>query len=125
MEIAFKKLLLITLFSLVSCSTNQARGLKISDVFVADFGSDDIDSCKPSDVDLNNDEAKKFFVRSRRVEYKVIHDHYNFAPCYIEGTLTKGGKACDWQIRAGATGHIQCDNITEHYVCDSCDDFFQ
>ena len=91
---------------------------------MADFGSDDMGSCKPADVDLNNDEAKNFFLRARNVEYKIIHDHYNFAPCYIEGTLIMEGKVCEWQIRAGATGHIQCGNKTEHYVCDSCGDLF-
>lgn len=54
-----------------------------------------------------------------------VHDHYNHAPCYIEGTLKDGNQVCEWEIRAGATGHIKCGEAMQYYVCDTCDDLFK
>ena len=109
---------------LASCANIAFQGNSITKVYVADFGSEDIKHCRPSDVDLSNNEAKIFFLRAKQVEYKVIHDHYNYAPCYIEGTLKYQSMICDWEIRAGATGHIKCGENITHYVCDVCDDLF-
>lgn len=120
MEIIQKTTVLAVFLLLVSCAQHQ----KYSDVYVEDFQSEDISACGPSDVDLSNEEAREFFSRSRSVEYKIIHDHYNVAPCYIEGILTANGKVCDWKIQASAIGSIKCNDETNYYVCDSCEDLF-
>jgi len=114
----------VSLF-LISCAYTNVLSNNITDVYVADFGSEDIKRCRPSDVDLSNSEAKEFFLRAKNVDYKVIHDHYNYAPCYIEGTLKYKSKICEWEIRAGATGHIKCGEDTKYYVCDTCEDLFK
>jgi len=120
MEIVSKLVYLPVFLLLVSCAPAQ----KISGVYVEDFQTEDINVCKPSDVDLNNYEAEKFFSKSRKVEYEIIHDHYNVAPCYIEGVLTLDGKFCDWKIQASSIGSIKCNGKVNYYVCDSCEELF-
>lgn len=125
MTIEFKTCIFASIIFLTSCATNTDSIDSLSNVYVADFHSDDINSCRPSDVDLSHKQALEFFQRSKQVEYKIIHDHYDLAPCYIEGTLRKNDESCDWQIRAGATGEIKCGDKVEVYVCEDCDALFE
>jgi len=126
MEINIKLfIILIPAFLAASCDKTSAPTNLISEVYVEDFASDDIEHCRPSDVDLSNQQVNDYFNRAKQVEYSVIHDHYNFAPCYIEGTLKFNNKICEWQIRAGATGYIKCGEDTQYYACDTCDDLFK
>lgn len=97
----------------------------VSDVYVADFKSDNIATCRPSDVDLNRSQVSSFFRRARAVESKVLNDHYELAPCYIQGTLKHRFTTCEWEVRAGATGSITCDKRIQYFVCDTCEDLFQ
>lgn len=120
-----KSIIIFAAMLLSSCASTGFQSNDITDVYVADFGSEDIKRCRPSDVDLSHNEAKKFFIRAKKVEYKVIHDHYNYAPCYIEGTLKYKSTVCEWEIRAGATGHIKCGGDTKYFVCDTCEDLFK
>lgn len=113
---------LLTSVVLVSCASAPSQPIQISEVYVADFKSDDIKTCRPSDVNLNHERARAFFLRAREVDSKTLHDHYDWAPCYVEGTLKLGAQRCDWQIRAGATGQIDCGKEERYFVCDSCDD---
>lgn len=115
---------ILAIVLLTSCATYSFNQHEITDLYVDDFGSDDIETCRPSDVDLSHHEAKEFFLRGREVEHSVIHDHYEYAPCYIEGTLKYRKRVCEWEIRAGATGHIKCGDETKYFVCDTCDDLF-
>ncbi len=111
--------------ALVSGATLAFDVRQITDVYVADFHSDDIERCRPSDVDLSHSQAGDFFNRAKRVDRRTLHDHYNHAPCYIEGTLKYNLKSCDWEIRAGATGHVRCGKVTEYFACDNCEDLFK
>lgn len=124
MEIA-TRICLLTIFFIASCASTGIQTKYITDVYVEDFGSDDMERCRPSDVDLSNHEAKEFFLRANEVSYKVIHDHYNYAPCYIEGTLKYKSSVCEWEIRAGATGYIRCANDIKYFACDTCQDLFK
>lgn len=125
MEVKARFLIILAVAFLISCAPQDGFNQhEITDVYVEDFGSDDIKSCRPSDVDLSHHEAKEYFLRARQVEYRVIHEHYNYAPCYIEGTLKYGSSICEWEIRAGATGHIKCKGETKYFVCDTCEDLF-
>lgn len=114
----------IVCFLLISCISVSTSNKKITGLYVEDFITDDMDACKPSDVDLSNHEAKQFFLRSKKVEYKIIHDHYNVAPCHIEGALTLDGRTCEWKIQASAIGSMKCAGKENYYVCDTCDDLF-
>ena len=124
MEVKMKLSIILAIAFLASCATQGFYQHEITDVYVEDFGSDDIESCRPSDVDLSHHEAKEYFLRARQVEYRVIHDHYNYAPCYIEGTLKYRSSICEWEIRAGATSHIKCGGETKYFVCDTCENLF-
>ncbi len=110
---------------LISCGAAEMRQAQITDVYVEDFNSDDMKSCRPSDVPLDNSRALHFFHRARQVDYTTIHDHYNIAPCYVEGTLKYGAISCEWRIRAGATAQIKCGRRTQYFVCDNCEDLFR
>jgi hypothetical protein len=104
-----------------SCATRDAA---FANVYVADFHSDAPASCRSSDVPRNHGQAREFFSKAREVDYKTLHDNYELAPCYAEGTLTRQGKSCDWQIRAGATGSVQCGEQKLYFACDTCGDLF-
>lgn len=104
-----------------SCATRDAA---FSNVYVADFHSTEPASCRASDVPRSHGKAQAFFSRAKEVDYKTLHDNYELAPCYAEGTLTRQGRSCDWQIRAGATGSVQCGEQKLYFACDTCDDLF-
>lgn len=108
-----------------SCLADNVRQSQITEVYVEDFKSDDMESCRPSDVPINHARARDYFRRAKQVGYTVIHDHYDVAPCFVEGTLKYRTKPCEWKIRAGATGQIKCDSMTQDFVCDNCDDLFR
>jgi hypothetical protein len=38
--------------------------------------------------------------------------------------LVASGRSCEWQIRAGATGSVQCGEQRLYFACDSCADLF-
>lgn len=124
MEIARKLINVLIIFLLVSCACNQHPAQHITDLHIDDFQTEDINTCKPSDVDLSSKEAEQFFLRSKKVSYKIIHDHYNIAPCHIEGTLKTQGKVCEWKIQASLIGSIKCDEEISYYACDSCEELF-
>jgi len=54
---------------LASCAYTSVLSNDITDVYVADFGSEDIKRCRPSDVDLSNSEAKEFFLRAKNIDH--------------------------------------------------------
>jgi hypothetical protein len=115
----------LCLIFLTSCSSNAINTKLIKDLYVDDFSSDDSANCTTFDVDLTHLQALLFFKRARAVEYKILHRHYELAPCYIEGPLTYEQEACYWEIQAGATGSIKCNDREWYFVCDNCDDLFQ
>ena len=116
---------LASALTLVSCAASGFDSGAITDVYAADFRSDDMKHCRPADVDLSHSQAKEFFTRAKHVDRRTLHDHYNYAPCYIEGTLKYKSKSCSWEIRAGATGSIACGKVTEYFACDTCADLFK
>ena len=108
----------------LSCSS-QFDKYMIEDLYVQDFHSDDTNSCSPEDVNLSHAESMEFFNLAKLVDSKIIHDHYEYAPCYIEGTTRYNGEACDWEIRAGQTALIKCRGEEYFFVCDRCDYLFE
>lgn len=118
-------LMAVTALLLLGCSTPQQFDVQqITALYVADFVSDEPQHCRPTDVDLSNAGALQFFQQARQVDYKTLHDHYNYAPCAIEGTLKYQQQSCNWQVRAGATGHIQCAEVYRYFACDDCEALF-
>jgi hypothetical protein len=113
--------------AVAACSSMGTRNVnpeELSDVHVADFRSSEMDRCRPSDVPLGHGDSRKFFLRAKVVDARTLHDHYNFAPCHVEGTLNYQSNSCECQIRAGATGQITCGKQEWLFACDDCDDLF-
>lgn len=125
MEMSGRLLFVLVSLLFSSHAAAQLDMRKILDVYVDDFHSDEPDRCRPSDVNLSHREAREFFLRSKQVSAKVLHDHYDYAPCYVEGTLKYRAMSCTWQIRAGATARITCGKRTWHFACDACDDLLR
>ena len=107
------------------CAIQKPAEPVLHDFYVEDFSSDAPKQCKASDVELSNADVKAYFERAKAVSHATIHDHYNVAPCRIEGTLKKGSSICDWKIDALGVGQITCNEQTKYYVCETCDDLFE
>lgn len=113
---------------LFACSSqNEFSKEKISDLYVEDFESRETLPCTTEDVPYTHYKAREFFKRATFVDYKTLHDHYPIVSCYSMGVLKYDGKGCSWEIRAGATGSIQCIDAarTWYFACDDCDDLFK
>ena len=55
-----------------------------------------------------------------------MHNSYDFAPCYIEGTLKFATKFCHFEVGAGASGTIACPGEELlYFACDDCQDLFK
>lgn len=123
MEIKNIIISLVLLFPL-ACTAGTPNPAKFKDVYVQDFHSDEPKRCTTADVELSHKQAHEFFNRAKVVSHKTLHDHYEHAPCYIEGTLKYKSKSCDWKIRASATGEITCGSETWFFACDDCKELF-
>lgn len=117
-------LIVLCVLFLISCSSNVMNTKFIKNLYVDDFYSDEPTNCTTSDVDLNHLQSLQFFKRAKVVEYRILHQHYELAPCYIEGPLIYKGEPCEWEIRAGATGSIKCNDKEWYFACEDCDDLF-
>jgi len=100
------------------------RGVDFAEVYVQDFHSDEPESCTNADVSLSHAQARQFFARSKQVSPRVIHDHYDIAPCYLEGTMKFRGRLADWQIQPSGVGVIMQGGRTRYFVCERCDEMF-
>ena len=79
--------------------------------------------CK--EFSLNAQQAKVFFRKSEIIDAKTMHDNYDYLPCYVYGTLGYNNETCNWEIRAGRTGLIQCPGQDYIIACDSCDELLK
>lgn len=121
-------LLLTVLIFTVSCNDSSIVGntgqLPFHKVMVTDRGTDEPEAfCK--DFSLTDQQAGTFFSQSHVITEKVLHDKYEYFPCYVKGTATLTGKSCHWEIRAGGTAEIGCDDIKYIMACDICDDILR
>ena len=109
----------------LACSAGVPKPAKFGNVYVQDFHSDKPEQCTTADVELGHKQAHEFFKRAKVVSHRTLHDHYEYAPCYIEGTLKYKSKSCDWKIRAGATGSVTYGKEVWYFACDECGDLFE
>ena len=123
MEINNRFIFVLAFTLLSSCTKSHSE--KFAHVHGVDFGTDDPKTCPAGEVDLSSTQAKDFFVRAKQIDSRTLHDFYDVAPCYMEGTLKFQGKACTFKIRAGATATITCQKEKEiYFACDDCKDLF-
>lgn len=112
---------------LAACTSTNSINIKEARSFTVEkYSLDESRGCRRSDVNVNNARAEEFFHRAKQVEYRVIHDFYDIAPCSASGIVTYKGKKCNWNINAGGTGWINCsdnpDSSGHNFACDSCDE---
>lgn len=97
----------------------------IDNIAISGFHSEEPERCRPSDVTLDERQVASFFKRAEPIDARTLHDEYDWAPCYLEGTLKSRGKVCTWRVRAGATGEIECPITEQYFGCKSCADLFE
>jgi len=97
----------------------------IDGIAILGFHSEEPERCRPRDVMLDERQVASFFKRAEPIDARTLHDEYDWAPCYLEGTLKYRGKACTWRVRAGATGEIECPATEQYFGCKSCGDLFE
>lgn len=97
----------------------------IGGIAISGFHSEEPERCRARDVMLDGRQVASFFKRAEPIDGRTLHDEYEWAPCYLEGTLKYHGKTCTWRVRAGATGEIECPATEQYFGCKSCGDLFE
>jgi hypothetical protein len=96
----------------------------LESIVISSFQSQEPESCRSSDVPLDPSRVRAFFQRASKIDSRTLHDRYEWAPCYLEGSLKYNGQVCTWQVRAGATGVVQCPSAEQYFTCEECSDLF-
>jgi len=115
-------------FVSISCSkTNvpiENERLAFSNIIVTTSGSDEKNSfCKK--FNLTNKQASLFFEKSLVITTKVMHDKYDYLPCFVKGMSSLKKSSCEWEIRAGGTAEVICGKTNYLLACDKCDDLLR
>ena len=117
---------LMTTVALFACEVSE-KSNKLSgftNIVVQGNKSEEEDAfCK--NFSLNEQQAHMFFKKSKIIDAKTMHDNYDYLPCYVYGTLGYNNETCNWEIRAGGTGLIQCPGQDYIIACDSCDELLK
>lgn len=87
-------------------------------VGATDFYTAEPTTCRASDVDLAVD-IGHFFQVAEEVESHVIHDEYDLAPCYLRGSMIRRLELCEWKLRPGFIGTLQCGSSIRYLVVPS------
>lgn len=106
------------------CGQDSFAPERLAEVYVDDFTSSAPQQCTTADLPLQHADAAEFFTRARVVDSKTLHDHYQLAPCQLEGSARYGEQRCNWQIQAGATGALKCGEQHWLFACDDCGALF-
>ena len=70
-------------------------------------------------------QVSAFFNRARLIDASVLHDSFDWLPCYVRGTAVWEDQPATWEIRAGGTGVLTVKAGTPRlYGCSGCDDLF-
>lgn len=115
---------MVLLVWLSGCDQGGFAPERLADVYVDDFTSSAPQQCTTADLPLQHADAAEFFKLAKEVDSKTLHDHYQLAPCQLEGTARYGDQRCNWQIQAGATGALQCGEQHWLFACDDCEALF-
>ncbi len=52
---------------------------------------------------LNEKQVREIFSDYHELTSRELHDHYLWAPCYVDGIARVGARTFNWRIRAGNT----------------------
>ena len=109
----------------LSASIVHAAEPEFANLVVRRFHSDVPSACVAADIQLSPSDAKRFFVRSRAVSSRTVHDDYDLIPCYLEGGMSFRGRPARWSIHLGGVATIVQAGRTRYYVCDACAEMFE
>lgn len=93
----------------------------MSVIDIPSFRSDEPATCQRTDVDLKPVNVQRFFRGATVVSSRRVHDEYDLAPCYLQGTLLHSLQRCTWTIRPGGVGTLQCGATFSYVVCEECE----
>lgn len=106
--------------SLAACTSSNIKQnvIKVTDIVTT--GNDGVSSEFCAAFSLTKDEAQYFFDNAKQVSAKDIHDNYAFLPCFVAGKGLLNEKQCEWEIRAGGTSNIVCEDQSILMACEDC-----
>ncbi len=116
------RILAICLFliSLVACKELNTEETVISVTDVVAKGNDGVSGDFCTKFSLTKDEAQYFFNNAAQVSERDLHDRYSFLPCFVKGFGYVDSKKCEWEIRAGGTSSILCEDRSVTMACEEC-----
>lgn len=118
--------ILLLVYPGIACSKDPEKMTlpAFTDIKVISAGSDESNAfCQ--NFRLTEEQANIFFKKSRVIDITLLHDAYDFLPCYVRGTSRLKSTHCTWEIRAGSTAEVQCNTNNYILACDTCDDLFK
>lgn len=109
--------------AIAGCALNGSKDFHRASVHSA--GSDELTSLCVT-FRLTDDQTQQFLNRAKPITAQQLHDHYNYLPCYVKGTVMwtdERAVSCDFTIRAGGTAELVCDDGEGYiFACETCDE---
>ena len=103
---------------LVSCHAPVKNYLLVTAVAGVDVDKGTSGYC--ANFYLTKKQAQQYFLEAKAVSIETIHDDYEVLPCFVYGYGELKNEQCQWQIRAGGTGHVNCANDSFLTGCKNC-----
>jgi hypothetical protein len=116
------KALSIFIFSVsfAACSGVHTEQSVIQVTNIVTAGNDGVSSEFCADFSLTKKEAQYYFNNAKQVSARAIHDSYSFLPCFVIGEGYLNNKKCKWEVRAGGTSSVVCEDQSLLMVCEDC-----
>ncbi len=106
--------------SLIACTDMNTKSSVIKVTNIVGAGNDGASSEFCAGFSLTKEEAQYYFDNAKQVSAKDIHDNYSFLPCFVSGEAHVNKKKCEWEVRAGGTSNITCEDQSILMACESC-----
>jgi hypothetical protein len=116
-------ILIVASCAKISESKRSIKNLK--NIQITETGSEEKDAfCEA--FKLNEHQVAVYFSEADEITSKVIHDEYDWLPCFVRGTLTSDDSVYRWEIRAGGTAELTSIKTGEvtWYGCKKCNGLF-
>lgn len=112
--------ILLFLISMTACKGAKIEEHSINVTSIVNTGNDGASGDFCAAFSLTKDEAQHFFNNAKQVSAKEIHDSYSYLPCFVTGEAYLNNKKCEWEIRAGGTSSIVCEDLSFTMACKDC-----
>lgn len=108
------------LISLIACKGPNAEETVVNVTDIVARGNDGVSGEFCAEFSLTKDEAQYFFSNATQVSARDIHNTYSFLPCFVKGVGYLKNNKCEWEIRAGGTSRIECEDRSIFMACEDC-----